>query len=213
MTLPVEVRWYDLQVQDRILIVNGSLGGSQGNTSEILALAEESLEGQAQIAHLDLSRNPSMDRMLEEAARAAGFIFGTGTYWESWGSPLQSFFEMTAHTEGDDCWFGKPAVAFVTAHAVGSRSVLSRLFGTLNSFGMLIPPYGGLTYTKVNDLALQYANEEFARELWTPNDVAVVTHNLLQAVRGGTNWRQWPVNSGSASDKWLTCYSGREATE
>lgn len=198
-------------MQPRILIVNGSLGGVQGNTSEVLALAEESLIEGAEVFHLDLSREPSLDRILDAADKAQGFIFGTGTYWESWGSPLQRMFEMTAHTEGDPYWFGKPAVAFVTAHAVGSRSVLSRLFGTLNSFGMLIPPYGGMTYTKVNDVALKHANEEFTRELWTPQDVPVVTHNLLQSVIGGTDWRQWPVNSGSASDKWLTCYTERNS--
>lgn len=200
-------------MRPRILIVNGSLGGAQGNTAEILAIAEEALSEAADVAHLDLSRQPSLDRILDAAANADGFVFGTGTYWESWGSPLQMFFENTAHTEGDDYWFGKPAVAFVTAHAVGSRSILSRLFGTLNSFGMWIPPYGGLTYTRVNDVALPHANEEFARELWTPNDVTVVTHNLIQAVTGGKDWRQWPVNSGSATNKWLDCYSKRLSSE
>lgn len=193
----------------RVLIVNGSLGGAQGNTAELLALAEEALAPQAEIAHLELVREPSLERILREAECADGFLFGTGTYWDSWGSPLQRFFEITAATEGDPVWRGKPAGAVVTAHAVGAKGVLSRLLGVLNVYGMLIPPFAGLTYTYASHVALPHAPEHLARELWTPDDVAVVCHNLLEAIRGGRDWRAWPSNSGLSDLKWLDVYSRR----
>lgn len=192
-----------------MLIVNGSLGGCTGNTAELLAIAEERLGPHAQVSHLELCREPSMDRILATAAAADGFVFGTGTYWDSWGSPMQRFFEMTAHTEGADLWFGKPAGAIVTAHAVGAKSVLSRLFGVLNLYGMLIPPLAGMTYTWATETALEHASDHLQRELWTPRDVEVVAHNLLEAIRGTRNWMSWPTNRGLQGEKWLTVFSSR----
>jgi len=192
-----------------ILIVNGSLGGNTGNTAELLALAEEWLTPEATVSHLELCREPTLDRILEEVSKADAFIFGTGTYWDSWGSPLQRFLEMTAHTEGMDYWFGKPVGVIVTAHAVGSKSVLSRLLGVLNVYGMMIPPLAGLAYTWANDAALVSAPDHLQRELWTPKDVEVVTHNLLEMLKGGKDWMSWPTCEGKSGDKWLFAYSQR----
>jgi multimeric flavodoxin WrbA len=190
-----------------VLIVNGSLNGSEGNTAELLALAEERLSSEATVSYLELCRDPAMDRILDAAAEADAFLFGTGTYWDSWGSPLQRFLEMTAHTEAESYWVGKPVGAIVTAHAVGAKGVLSRLFGVLNVYGMLVPPMAGFAYTFVNQVALDHANEHLRNELWTVEDVEVVCHNLMEAVRGGRNWKQWPSNSGRYGEKWLTAYS------
>lgn len=192
-----------------MLIVNGSLGGNSGNTAELLAIAEEKLGEKATTSHLELLREPTLDRMLEAAAKADAFLFGTGTYWDSWGSPLQRFLEMTAHTEGMHYWFGKPVGVIVTAHAVGSKSVLSRLLGVLNVYGMMIPPLAGLAYTWVNDTALGTASEHLQRELWTPNDVEVVCHNLLEMVTGGHDWLSWPTCEGKSGEKWLFTYTSR----
>ena len=195
-----------------ILIINGALGGSSGNTAELLALAEEHLNQRAAVSHLELCREPALDRILDAARNADGLLFGTGTYWDSWGSPLQRFFEMTAHTEGQEMWLGKPAACVVTAHAVGAKSVLSRLFGVLNVYGMLIPPFAGLAYTYVNQVAYSQANEHLRNELWTADDVAVVSENLLQAINKESTWRQWPSNSGRYGDKWLYAYTEMHAS-
>lgn len=192
-----------------ILIVNGSLGGTTGNTAELLALAQEKLEGFATLSYLDLLREPNMDRIMTAITEADGYLFGTGSYWDSWGSPLQKFLEMTAHTEGQSYWVGKPACVIVTAHAVGAKGVLSRLLGILNVYGCLIPPFAGFTYTWVADTALPHASEHLKNELWTADDINVVCDNLLEALRGGKNWRQWPSNEGRSGEKWLHVYSSK----
>jgi multimeric flavodoxin WrbA len=189
------------------LIINGSLGGSTGNTAELLAIAEERFAPHASVSYLELCREPNMDRIVEAASSADGFLFGTGTYWDSWGSPLQRFLEMTAHTEGADLWLGKPAGAIVTAHAVGAKSVLSRLLGVMNVFGMLIPPFAGMTYTWSNEVALEHACDHLRNELWKPRDVEVVAHNVLEAMRGTRDWISWSTNEGRHGEKWLTAYS------
>lgn len=190
-----------------VLIVNGALGGHAGNTAELLAQASDHMAQRVNVAYLDLSKEPPLKRILEAAKAADGFLFGTGTYWDSWGSPLQRFLEMTAHTEGSDMWFGKPAGVVVTAHAVGAKSVVSRLFGVLNSYGMLIPPMSGMAYTFVNDVALSHATEHLRGELWKSEDVDVVADNLVEAVAGGSNWRSWSTCEGLHGDKWLFAYS------
>jgi multimeric flavodoxin WrbA len=196
--------------RSQILIVNGSLSGSQGNTAELLAIAEEHLAERAQVALLELCREPSLDRILEAAHCADGFLFGTGTYWDSWGSPLQKFLEITARTEAQDYWRGKPVAAVVTAHAVGSKGVLSRLLGVCNSYGMLIPPFAGLSYTWANSVALPHASEHLRGELWKPEDISVLCHNLLEAIEGGKDWRCWSVTEGRSDEKWLKVYSERK---
>jgi multimeric flavodoxin WrbA len=152
-----------------------------------------------------------MDRILDAIAKADGFLFGTGTYWDSWGSPLQRFLEVTAHTEGQSYWVGKPACAIVTAHAVGAKGVLTRLLGVMNVYGTLIPPFAGFSYTFVADTALPHASDHLRNELWTADDTDVVCHNLLEALKGGRNWKQWPTNEGRYGDKWLNVYSDRFA--
>ncbi len=196
-----------------VLIVNGALGGSTGNTAELLALAEEYLGREATVSTLELVREPTLSRILDECNKADILLFGTGTYWDSWGSPLQRFLEMTAHTEGDATWLGKPAGVFVTAHAVGAKGIISRLFGVLNVYGMLIPPFAGLAMTFVNDVAYPHASDHLRNELWSPADVEVVCSNLLEAHRGGSNWTHWPSNSGRYGEKWLHAYSGRPSAD
>ncbi len=193
-----------------VLFINGSLGGNTGNTAELLALTEEFLSAECKITHLELIREPSIDRILELCSQADAFIFGTGTYWDSWGSPLQRFLEMTAHTEGMDYWFGKPVGVIVTAHAVGAKSVLSRLLGVLNVYGMMIPPLAGLAYTWSNEAALVSAPDHLQRELWTPKDVEVIGHNLLEMLKGTRNWFSWPTCEGRSGEKWLYAFTNRE---
>jgi len=187
-----------------IVIFNGSPSGVSGNTAVILGAAEEILKEQGStVTYVDLCRNPSLERIIEEAKRADGFIFGTGTYWDSWGSPLQKFFEETAATEGEDYWVGKPVGVIVTAHAVGGKGVLSRLFGVLNVYGMLIPPLAGLCYTYVNHHAMPTAPEGLKSELWKFDDVQIVCGNLLEAVKGGKNWKSWGCAKVGGVEKWL----------
>lgn len=194
----------------RVLIVNGALGGVTGNTGELLGLAEEYMSAQVEVETLDLSRRPHIDRILDAVKRADGFLFGSGTYWDTWSSYLQSFLEETAHTEGMDFWVGKPAAIVATAHAVGVKEVISKLMGVLNVYGLMFPPMAGLGVTYVNQTAYPHANDHLRNELWTTADIETVCHNLLAAIAGTNQWRQWPTNSGRYGEKWLYCFSERE---
>jgi multimeric flavodoxin WrbA len=185
-----------------ILLVNGSCGGPTGNTAELLEVAAQCLASRISVSRLVLNENTAHAERLRALRECDGFIFGTGTYWDSWGSALQRFFEEMTPTEGSDLWLGKPAAVVVTMHSVGGKGVLSRLQGVLNTFGAVIPPMSGLVYSTVNHVALGHGESELTDDLWRPDDLKVVCHNLVEACHGGSDWRSWPTDRVAFERKW-----------
>lgn len=187
--------------------INGSLGGANGNTGALLERWTATLSLRAEIHALHLSEGiPSLTDLRADFERSQGFIFSTGTYWDSWGSPLQRFLEMTTALEGSEAWLGKPASVLVTMHSVGGKEVLSRLQGVLSTLGLMIPPMSGMAYSLAGHLAFDTKNE-FAEDFWNIGDFDVIGHNLLEAIaskRGSTpQWRAWNVDRQDPSRRWL----------
>lgn len=186
-----------------VTFINGSPRGSRGNSAALLDLAEKSLGSEIVARRITLEESlewPVIESILE---LSDGYVFGTGTYWDSWGSPLQKFLETATPTEGTPLWLGKPAVVLVSMNSVGGKSVLSRLQGVLSTLGASIPPHGGLVCSLAAQLALQSAPTGGADDFWRPDDVSVVCHNLLEALRGAKNWRTWPVDRECVEGKWI----------
>lgn len=186
-----------------ILMLDGSLHGTGGNTSRVLDLAEARLSKSADVLRRVLARGFKVSDLITELRRADGIVLGTGTYWDSWGSPLQQFWESMTETEGSELWLGKPAAVVVTMHSVGGKGVLSRLQGVLNTYGALIPPMTGIVCSAVNQVALQSGESEIAEDLWRSEDLDVVCHNLLESIAGGKNWRSWEVDREGFGGVWF----------
>lgn len=198
----------------QMLIINGSLGGANGNTARILASFRRLLE----LDHVTVNEFHLTERApsFEDLAAADGFVFATGVYWDSWSSVLQKFFESSTPLEGANCWFGKPVAAIVTMHSVGGKEVLSRLQGVLNTFGLYFPPMSAMTYSLANQMALQVSldqnatrqDTEFEKDLWCLDDLAVLATNLKLAAQNrtekATNWRSWPVDRSDPSRVWFS---------
>jgi hypothetical protein len=190
---------------DRVVILNGSPSGAAGNT---WAAVERLLPHLAPLYAdcIQLAEVGDPAPLKPALARAGGFLFATGTYWDSWGSPLQRFFETATELEGSEIWFGKPAAVLVTMHSVGGKGVLSRLQGVLCSLGLEIPPMTGMVYSFANHLALAGGAQTSGVEadLWQLNDLAVIAANLrvaMAAPRGG--WSSWPLDRGDGRRRWL----------
>lgn len=188
----------------KILIVNGSLGGSNGNSNEVINEVKKYLNknNQIEIRELYLNQNNYKNNLKDILDWPDGFVFTSGTYWDSWGSPLQIFLENCTEFEGSDVFFKKPASVIITMHSVGGKEVLSRLQGVLNTMGLLIPPMSGMVYALSTHLALK-TQTSFAFDFWSMDDIEIIVHNLLEATKLTGNYHTWNVDKKDPTRRWL----------
>ncbi len=191
----------------KILILNGSLTGKSGNTEHLITELEKHLKmNQAQSEVLELheflDKKITLAELKSKLQSAHGFIFTSGTYWDSWGSPLQYFLEATTEFEASDVFVGKSAAVVITMHSVGGKGVLSRLQGVLNTQGLLIPPMSGMVYSLAQHLALK-TESSFAEDFWSIEDAEIVVHNLVVSLNQQTSYKTWPVDHKDPKRIWI----------
>lgn len=191
-----------LKSMKKILILNGSPMGAQGNCAVwaqgLLRFFPKDVK--VEIVHLAKSSyGPGLKRKMESCS---GMIFLTGTYWDSWGSPLQKLLEDMTDLEGTRALMGKPAAVFVLMHSVGGKGVLSRLQGALSTMGFLIPPMCGMVYSLVSDIALKSPSSH-AKDFWQKEDAELIISNFLIATDLQVPWATWPVDKKDPRRKWL----------
>lgn len=182
----------------KALLLNGGLQGARGNTDFYLKRAASFLS--------DMGCSPTLLDLGGEGERAEAFqmtldadilVLGTGTYWDSWGSPLQRYLEGMTEYEVSDAVMGKPAGVIVTMDSVGGSGLMFRLQGVLSSQGMLIPPLSGLVFSRLG-AALTHPETRIdpgfgpPEDVWRTEDLRVMAHNLVASRRGGP-WMRWPV--------------------
>ena len=200
-----------------LLLLNASLAGDAGNTAVLFARARRLLARRATVETLTLAPTPghitTFAELRPNLAAADGFLFGTGTHWDSWSSVLQKFLEDATPTEGTALWLGKPAAVVVSEHSTGGKGVLSRLHGVLVTLGCTLPPMSGLVLSRAALLAVKHAHDPAAtRDFWCETDLRVVCHNLAAAARvtlphaspALPRWRTWPVDRRDFHTRWLT---------
>lgn len=188
-----------------ILLINGSINGESGQSGVIAAKMMSSFD-QLDIKHLVLKTNQTLESWEELVSWADGFIFLTGTYWDSWGSPLQSFLEKTTEWEASMRWLGKPASVIVTMHSVGGKSVLSRLQGVLGTMGLTIPPLTGMVYSLNTHLINQFSDH--LSDFWSLSEIPLLIENLIIQLEMNKayapKWKTWEVDTADVKRSWLT---------
>jgi multimeric flavodoxin WrbA len=180
----------------QVLVLNGSISGPDGSTEQCLKLATTALVRRGlDVAPRTLIQRRGLDAFLADVRRSDGLLIGTGTYWDSWGSPLQRLLEDIAGLDSTKVLFGKPVGLVVTGHSVGGKGVLSRLMGVLNTMGLWVPPHGGMVYNAVAHWALGLGLSGWqAEETWHLDDLDIVAHNLAEATLKTNQWKAWPVS-------------------
>lgn len=189
-----------------VLIINGSLKSKSGNSHRVIRKISELLGTQATVVNLaDFKWTPSSQKkMAIQLAKAEGVFFITGTYWDSWGSPLQIFLENITDLEGRSEILGKPAAVCVLNHSVGGKGVLSRLQGVLSTLGFMIPPMSGWVYSWVNHQVLsQNKNVKLKDDLWSLDDLGAIVENFKVALALKGSWKSWPVDRKNFRKVWL----------
>lgn len=186
----------------KILILNGSPQGNTGNCGVLInSLKRNRTDLSFEVVPLAKTRfGVSTLRKIKEAD---GLLFVTGTYWDSWGSPLQRFFEDATELEARDEIIGKPAAVCVLMHSVGGKSVLSRLQGVLSSMGFLIPPMSGMVLSLSSQQAQCSTATNQNEDFWSPEDLDVILDNLSVATACEVRWKAWPVDRKNFRKKWL----------
>ncbi|HTA88379.1 MAG TPA: NAD(P)H-dependent oxidoreductase, partial [Polyangiaceae bacterium] len=177
-----------------LLLLNGSVRGSTGNTARLLERAHDSLPKNWQIDTLALAEyDESVEALSGRLVAADALLLGTGVYWGSWGSPLQRFLEVISAYELSPCFLGKPVAAAVTADSVGGLDVAQRLLGAFSLLGCLVPPLSTLVVSRVGNAAT-LADARENEDVWQTTDLDVVVQNLCIAhsLRGAP-WATWPV--------------------
>lgn len=187
----------------KILILNGSLGGKDGNTQKIIWPFLKKLEQEKiSFEELFLNEEKSFIDLENKCISADGFLFISGTYWDSWGSPLQKFLEISTQFEGTKAIFSKPASVIISMHSVGGKSVLSRLQGVLNTQGYLIPPMSGMVYSLQTHLCKDIENS-FVDDFWSLEDVEIVAHNLIETINKTGQYKAWPIDKKDPKRVWF----------
>lgn len=174
----------------KILFVNGSLFGTESNTFSLVEKLGKFLS-EYEIVHLNLSENKNHKIIVELIDEADGFIFGTGTYWQSWSSYLQSFFEEMVRYEGDKIWMNKPFCTVVTMHSIGGMDVASRIQSNLSLFGLVVPPMCCIVHSYVNTLLTKISDE---CNIWGERDLEIIANNLKVAIENKSSYQSWMEN-------------------
>ncbi|HEY8272478.1 MAG TPA: NAD(P)H-dependent oxidoreductase [Pseudobdellovibrionaceae bacterium] len=184
-----------------ILILNGSVHGDRGNCGIII---QEIRKRHQQInwSLVNLSKTKFGPGLEKKIKKSDAILCLTGTYWDSWGSPLQKFLEEATDLEARPEILGKPAGVCVLMHSVGGKSVLSRLQGVFSSMGFLIPPMSGMAYSLSGQLALKSKSMN-AKDFWCLEDIEVIVQNLVIAVEKKILWKTWPIDRKNFRKTWV----------
>lgn len=186
----------------KLLILNGSPSGKNGNCAVFIKSLQKYIGKSATLDVVHLAQTNYGSSLIKKIEQSSAMIFITGTYWDSWGSPLQRCLEQMTELEASPALMGKPCAVFVLMHSVGGKSILSRLQGVLSTMGFLIPPMSGMVYSLVSDIALK-SKSTHAEDFWQMEDAELILENLMKASDLQVSWTCWPVDKKNPRRKWL----------
>lgn len=186
-----------------ILILNGSPSGRKGNCQKLILKIKRAFSKSIKSEVVHLAELKSFKSVFKSVEKSQGIIFVTGTYWDSWGSPLQKFLEQGTDLEGTPALMGKPCAVVVLKHSVGGKGVLSRLQGVLSTMGLLVPPMSGMVYSLVSDISMKAPKTLHQDDLWSLEDLKVVLKNFEIALELGVSWQTWPVDRKNFRKTWV----------
>ncbi|SFW27437.1 NAD(P)H-dependent oxidoreductase [Chitinophaga sancti] len=178
-----------------ILIINGSLRGTSGNSAALAKHAAAILGKQATILTLS-DPLPGIREMYQLLASSAGFLVISGVYWNNWSSPLQRFIEVVSAFENTPAFFGKPVACAVSMDSVGGIEVAARLHGVFGGLGCWTPPCSTLVISRTGQEAIAASagkENDPNEDVWRLDDLSVVLHNLqTAAAMPQPAWKAWP---------------------
>lgn len=182
-----------------MLIINGSLRGTAGNSYAVAKHAGQILTSQLQqqVTLLTLTDpQPSINEMYNLLFSCDAFLVVTGVYWNNWSSPLQRFVEVTTAFENTPAFFGKPMASAVTMDSVGGIEVAARLQAVFGGLGCWSPPCSTVVLSRTGQEAMDASagmEDDPNEDVWRLADLHIVLQNLVTAAAiPRSNWLAWP---------------------
>jgi len=194
-----------------LTIVNGSIGGKNGNTASLIQKIRKKINKiykTIKIKILHLHKDFFWPKVRHVIKESDALIFCTGTYWDSWGSNMQQLFEKMIEIEGKKHLLGKPAGVIVTMHSVGGKEVASRMQGVICSMGCVLPPFSAFAYSYADHVAHQsrYLGKKLLDDVWHIEDLESFLYNIIAYANGTKDWRVWEyldTETYNPSSVWL----------
>lgn len=195
----------------KILVINGSLGGTNGNTARFLDVATEILSKRVQVENYCLGKTgKSRAALILSLDSASGLLIGSGNYWNNHSSFIQAFIEEISELEGTSSLLGKPVAFLLSQHSVGGSDILARLSNIFNNLGCSLPPLNSVVLSMTNQLALECDPKQ--NDVWSPADLEIMLHNLVEAVEGTNNWKPFDVDRDHVYDLWAKIPAKKETS-
>ncbi|PZR19253.1 MAG: FMN reductase [Flavobacterium psychrophilum] len=192
-----------------ILLINGSIRGELGNAGAIVQQAASYLKQKHNVSSsiLTLSQlKSSIAGVYDLLNSSRGFFVTTGTYWNSWGSPLQRFLEVMTAFENAPALFGKPVSCAITMDSVGGTDVAARLHFAFAGLGCWSPPCSTIVLSRTGQEAIAASagkEDDPNEDVWRLSDLEVVLDNLVTATQIKPDWKCWPHGKLSMPErKW-----------
>lgn len=182
----------------RILIINGSIRGSKGNSGRVVRWSQDFLN-KKQVDATEITLANPMPRISDVRAMLNShdaFLCVSGNYWNSWGSLIQRFLEVMTFCENGSEFFGKPFACAVTMDSVGGTEVAARLHAAFSGLGCWSPPCSTVVISRVAEEAIKAsmgAEEDPNEDVWRLDDLEIVLDNLIASCKiKPVNWGSWP---------------------
>lgn len=189
-----------------ILLINGSIRGTIGNSGKIIKKAIRCIDSEKNIATsiLTLAEPMSTISTIRNLVKDAdGFLIVTGNYWNSCGSVLQRFIEVMSVFENTEVFFGKPVACVVSMDSVGGTEVADHLHSVFSGFGCWSPPCSTLIISRIGQDAVNKTKgkkNDPNKDVWRLDDIEVVIQNLIASTSLDGKWKQWPIEKLKIKD-------------
>lgn len=183
----------------KILVLNASIRGQQGNSYAIALAAQKYINNFKNITVeiYDLT-NPkkTIKEVLELLESADAFIVLSGTYWNNIGSTLQRFIEVCTPFENTQVFFGKPIATIVSMDSVGGIEVANKIISTFSGLGCWTPPCSTIVLSRLGEDAVRqthHIEDDPNDDVWRLSDIEILIDNLIVSSKiEKNNWRVWP---------------------
>ena len=187
-------------MDSKILIINTSIRGQEGNSYQIALIAKNYIEKHkiSDVEIYDLT-NPkaTINEVYNLIEKSDAFLIISGTYWNNIGSTLQRFIEVCTPFENSDAFFGKPISTIISMDSVGGIEVANKIISAFSGFGCWTPPCSTVVISRLGKEAVQQTKDyedDPNEDVWRLDDIEILIDNLIVASKiDKKNWKVWPV--------------------